>query len=111
MRRVAWTVPVLAIVLSACTIGSAGQAAGQPDAAPHASTQAAAPQSAMRSSRDWSDTSSLSGKTDAPISAFSFGYCALDRAATTSISARACSSVAPARRRPTTYIQLLFRST
>ena len=43
MRRVAWTVPVLAIVLSACTIGSAGQAAGQPDAAPHASTQAAAP--------------------------------------------------------------------
>ena len=43
MRRVAWTVPVLAIVLSACTIGSAGQAAGQPDAAPHASTRAAAP--------------------------------------------------------------------
>jgi N-acetylmuramoyl-L-alanine amidase len=43
MRRVAWTVPVLAIVLSACSIGSAGQAAGQPDAAPHASTQAAAP--------------------------------------------------------------------
>jgi N-acetylmuramoyl-L-alanine amidase len=41
MRRVTWTVPVLAIVLSACTIGSAGQAAGQPDAAPHASTQAA----------------------------------------------------------------------
>jgi N-acetylmuramoyl-L-alanine amidase len=41
MRRVTWAVPVLAIVLSACTIGSAGQAAGQPDAAPHASTQAA----------------------------------------------------------------------
>ena len=41
MRRVAWAVPVLAIVLSACTIGSAGQAAGQPDAAPQASTQGA----------------------------------------------------------------------
>ena len=42
MRRVAWAVPVLAIVLSACTIGSAGQAVGQPDATPHTSTQAAA---------------------------------------------------------------------
>jgi N-acetylmuramoyl-L-alanine amidase len=41
MRRVTWAVPVLAIVLSACAIGLAGQAAGQPDAAPHASTQAA----------------------------------------------------------------------
>jgi N-acetylmuramoyl-L-alanine amidase len=41
MRRVAWAVPVLAIVLSACTIGSAGQAAGRPDPAPYASTQAA----------------------------------------------------------------------
>jgi N-acetylmuramoyl-L-alanine amidase len=36
MRRVAWAVPVLAIVLFACTIGSAGQAVGQPDATPHA---------------------------------------------------------------------------
>jgi N-acetylmuramoyl-L-alanine amidase len=43
MRRVAWVVPVLAIVLSACIIGSASQAAGQPDAASTASTQAAAP--------------------------------------------------------------------
>ena len=43
MRRVAWAVPVLAIVLSACIIGSASQAAGQPDAASTASTQAAAP--------------------------------------------------------------------
>jgi N-acetylmuramoyl-L-alanine amidase len=49
MRRVAWAVPVLAIVLSACTIGSAGQAAGQPNAAPHASTQAA-PQAAQTAS-------------------------------------------------------------
>jgi N-acetylmuramoyl-L-alanine amidase len=49
MRRVAWAVPVLAIVLSACTIGSAGQAAGQPDAAPQASTQGA-PQAAQTAS-------------------------------------------------------------
>jgi N-acetylmuramoyl-L-alanine amidase len=41
MRRVAWAVPVLTIVLSACTIGSASQAAGQPDAASTASTRAA----------------------------------------------------------------------
>jgi N-acetylmuramoyl-L-alanine amidase len=41
MRRVAWAVPVLAIVMSVCTIGSAGQAVGQPDAVPHGSTQAA----------------------------------------------------------------------
>jgi N-acetylmuramoyl-L-alanine amidase len=41
MRRVAWAVPVLATVLFACTIGSAGQAVGQLDATPHADTQAA----------------------------------------------------------------------
>jgi N-acetylmuramoyl-L-alanine amidase len=41
MRRVAWAVPVLVIVMSVCTIGSAGQAVGQPDAVPHGSTQAA----------------------------------------------------------------------
>jgi N-acetylmuramoyl-L-alanine amidase len=46
MRRVAWAVPVLTIVLSVCTIGSAGQADGQPDAVLHASTQAA-PQAAQ----------------------------------------------------------------
>jgi N-acetylmuramoyl-L-alanine amidase len=49
MRRVARAVPVLTIVLSACTIGSAGQAAAQPDATPHASTQAA-PQAAATAS-------------------------------------------------------------
>jgi N-acetylmuramoyl-L-alanine amidase len=40
MRRVAWAMPVLAIVVSACTVGSTGQAAGQP-----ASTQATQPAS------------------------------------------------------------------
>jgi N-acetylmuramoyl-L-alanine amidase len=56
MRRVAWTVPVLAIVLSACTIGSAGQAAGQPDAAPHASTQAAAPHASTQAAAPHAST-------------------------------------------------------
>jgi N-acetylmuramoyl-L-alanine amidase len=58
MRRVAWTVPVLAIVLSACTIGSAGQAAGQPDAAPHASTQAAAPHASTQAAPQAAATAS-----------------------------------------------------
>ena len=40
MRRIAWATPALAVLLSACTIGSAaGQAIGQPDAVPHASTK------------------------------------------------------------------------
>jgi N-acetylmuramoyl-L-alanine amidase len=56
MRRVTWTVPVLAIVLSACTIGSAGQAAGQPDAAPHASTQAAAPHASTQAAAPHAST-------------------------------------------------------
>jgi N-acetylmuramoyl-L-alanine amidase len=43
MRRIAWAVPVLTILLSAWPIGSAaGQAIGQPDPVPHASTKAAA---------------------------------------------------------------------
>ena len=54
MRRVAWTVPVLAIVLSACTIGSAGQAAGQPGAAPQAA-QTASTQANADASRPPSD--------------------------------------------------------
>jgi N-acetylmuramoyl-L-alanine amidase len=58
MRRVAWTVPVLAIVLSACTIGSADQAAGQPNAAPHASTQAAAPHLSMQAAPQAAATAS-----------------------------------------------------
>ena len=57
MRRVAWTVPVLAIVLSACTIGSAGQAAaGQPDAAPHASVRAAAPHASTQAAAPHAST-------------------------------------------------------
>ena len=69
MRRVAWTVPVLAIVLSACTIGSAGQAAGQPDAAPHASTQAAAPhastQAAPQAAQSAAPQAAATGSTQA----------------------------------------------
>jgi len=56
MRRVARAVPVLAIVLSACTIGSAGQAVGQPDAAPHASTQAAAPHASTQAAAPHAST-------------------------------------------------------
>ena len=43
MHRIAWTVPALAVLLSACTIGSAAdQVVDQPDPVSHASTKATA---------------------------------------------------------------------
>jgi N-acetylmuramoyl-L-alanine amidase len=54
MRRVAWAVPVLTIVVSACTIGSASQAIGQPHATPHASAQAAAPYASTQAAQSTS---------------------------------------------------------
>jgi N-acetylmuramoyl-L-alanine amidase len=65
MRRVAWAVPVLAIVLSACTIGSAGQAVGQPNAAPHAGTQAAAPHAGTQAAQSAGTQAAQSAGTQA----------------------------------------------